>query len=67
MGRRLNPPPGDIAVDPARTPEYGIDLYRNIETLGLKVKTIAPAHGAGAKPYDNLKKAIGVIPVGAAG
>ena len=28
----------------------------------LDVKTIAPAHGAGPKPYDNLKKAIGIIP-----
>jgi hypothetical protein len=22
----------------------------------------APAHGAGPKPYDNLKKAIGILP-----
>jgi len=27
------------------------------------VKTIAPAHGFGPKPYDNLKKAIGLIPL----
>jgi len=26
------------------------------------VRTIAPAHGAGPKPFDNLKKAIGLIP-----
>jgi len=25
------------------------------------VKTLAPAHGAGPKPFDNLKKAIGLI------
>jgi len=26
------------------------------------VKTIAPAHGAAPKPFDNLKKAIGLLP-----
>ena len=66
-GDGYNPPNGDDPRDFGRTPEYGIDLYRNIEQLGLKVKTIAPAHGAGARPYDNLKKAIGIIPVAAAG
>ncbi len=66
-GDGYNPPNGDDPRDFGRTPEYGIDLYRNIEQLGLKVKTIAPAHGAGARPYDNLKKAIGVIPVATAG
>jgi len=29
----------------------------------LDVKTDAPAHGSGASPYDNLKKAIGLIPL----
>jgi len=29
----------------------------------LDVKTVAPAHGSGAKPYDNLKKAHRMIPV----
>jgi hypothetical protein len=27
------------------------------------VKTIAPAHGAGPKPYENLLKAIGLMPL----
>jgi hypothetical protein len=39
-----------------------IDLYRAITTNKLDVATIAPAHGAGARPFDNLRKAIGVIP-----
>jgi glyoxylase-like metal-dependent hydrolase (beta-lactamase superfamily II) len=64
-GDGYNPPPGNAPRDPARTPEYGIDLYRNILALHLNVKTIAPAHGAGAKPYENLLKAIGVLPVDA--
>lgn len=62
-GDGYNPPAGADPRDFGRTPEYGIDLYRNITTLGLNVKTIAPAHGSGAKPYDNLKKAIGLLPV----
>jgi hypothetical protein len=33
--------------------------------LNLNVKTIAPAHSTRAVPYDNLKKAIGVMPVSA--
>jgi len=32
-------------------------------TNNLDVKTIAPAHGSAAKPYDNLKKAIERIPL----
>jgi glyoxylase-like metal-dependent hydrolase (beta-lactamase superfamily II) len=64
-GDGYNPPEGNDPRDFARTPEYGIDLYRNIMALNLNVKTIAPAHGAGAKPYDNLRKAIGVLAVDA--
>ena len=60
-GDGYNPPAGEDPRDPARTPEYGIDLYRNIMDLKLNVKTIAPAHGSGAKPFDNLKKAIGMM------
>ena len=53
-----------VAFDPlARTPEQSIDLYRVITTLNLDVKTIAPAHGAGPKPFDDLKKHIGLIPL----
>jgi glyoxylase-like metal-dependent hydrolase (beta-lactamase superfamily II) len=61
-GDGYNPPAGDDPRDPSRTPEYGIDLYRNITQLNLNVERIAPAHGAGARPFDNLRKAIGVIP-----
>jgi glyoxylase-like metal-dependent hydrolase (beta-lactamase superfamily II) len=60
-GDGYNPPAGNDARDPARTPEQGIDLYRAITANNLDVKTIAPAHGAGPKPFDNLKKAIGLI------
>jgi glyoxylase-like metal-dependent hydrolase (beta-lactamase superfamily II) len=59
-GDGYNPPAGDPR-DPARTPEQSIDLYRVITANNLDVKTIAPAHGAGPKPFDNLKKAIGLI------
>jgi glyoxylase-like metal-dependent hydrolase (beta-lactamase superfamily II) len=60
-GDGYNPPAGNDARDPARTPEQSIDLYRVITANNLDVKTIAPAHGAGPKPFDNLKKAIGLI------
>jgi glyoxylase-like metal-dependent hydrolase (beta-lactamase superfamily II) len=62
-GDGYNPPAGDDPRDPARTPEQMIDLYRIITMHNLDVKTIAPAHGFGPKPYDNLKKAIGLIPL----
>jgi glyoxylase-like metal-dependent hydrolase (beta-lactamase superfamily II) len=62
-GDGYNPPAGNDPRDFARTPEQMIDLYRVITTNNLDVKTIAPAHGSGAKPFDNLKKAIGLIPL----
>jgi len=62
-GDGYNPPAGDDPRDPARTPEQMIDLYRFITVNNLDVRTIAPAHGSGAKPFDNLKKAIGLIPL----
>jgi hypothetical protein len=49
--------------DSVRTPEQMIDLYRIITMNNLDVRTIAPAHGFGPRPYDNLKKAIGLIPM----
>lgn len=61
-GDGYNPPAGDDPRDPSRTPEYGIDLYRNVTRLNLNVVTIAPAHSTRAVPYDNLKKAIGILP-----
>lgn len=60
-GDGYNPPPGDDPIDPARTPEYGIDLIRVINENNLNVRTIAPAHGAGSRPYDNLRKAAGLM------
>jgi glyoxylase-like metal-dependent hydrolase (beta-lactamase superfamily II) len=62
-GDGYNPPAGDDPRDPVRTPEQMIDLYRAITMNNLDVKTVAPAHGSGAKPYDNLKKAIGLVPL----
>ena len=62
-GDGYNPPEGNEVRDLGRTPEQGIDLYRVITMNNLDVKTIAPAHGSGAKPFDNLKKAIGLIPL----
>jgi glyoxylase-like metal-dependent hydrolase (beta-lactamase superfamily II) len=62
-GDGYNPPEGDDPRDPARTPEFGIDLYRNIIASGVNVERIAPAHGAGARPFDNLRKAIGLMAV----
>jgi glyoxylase-like metal-dependent hydrolase (beta-lactamase superfamily II) len=61
-GDGYNPPEGNDPRDFARTPEQTIDLYRVITMNNLDVATIAPAHGSGAKPFDNLKKAIGLIP-----
>src|SRR6266850_1480290 len=61
-GDGYNPPAGDDPRDPARTPEYGIDLYRNITQLNLNIERVAPAHSSRAVPYDNLKKAIGILP-----
>jgi glyoxylase-like metal-dependent hydrolase (beta-lactamase superfamily II) len=61
-GDGYNPPEGADPRDPVRTPEQMIDLYRVITMNNLDVRTIAPAHGAAPKPYDNLKKAIGLIP-----
>jgi glyoxylase-like metal-dependent hydrolase (beta-lactamase superfamily II) len=62
-GDGYNPPEGTDPRDLARTPEQAIDLYRVITMNNLDVKTIAPAHGFGPKPFDNLKKAIGLVPL----
>jgi glyoxylase-like metal-dependent hydrolase (beta-lactamase superfamily II) len=61
-GDGYNPPQGDDPRDTVRTPEQMIDLYRIITLNNLDVRTVAPAHGFGPKPYDNLKKAIGLVP-----
>jgi len=61
-GDGYNPPEGNDARDLVRTPEQGIDLYRIISMNNLDVRTIAPAHGVAPKPFDNLKKAIGMLP-----
>jgi glyoxylase-like metal-dependent hydrolase (beta-lactamase superfamily II) len=62
-GDGYNPPEGNDPRDTARTPEQAIDLYRVITSNNLDVKTIAPAHGFGPKPFDDLKKAIGLLPL----
>jgi glyoxylase-like metal-dependent hydrolase (beta-lactamase superfamily II) len=62
-GDGYNPPAGDDPRDPARTPEFGIDLYRSIVESRVNVERIAPAHGAGVRPFDNLRKAIGLMAV----
>jgi glyoxylase-like metal-dependent hydrolase (beta-lactamase superfamily II) len=62
-GDGYNPPEGNDPRDLVRTPEQMIELYRVITANNLDVKTIAPAHGAAPKPFDNLKKAIGLIPL----
>jgi glyoxylase-like metal-dependent hydrolase (beta-lactamase superfamily II) len=61
-GDGYNPPEGNDPRDFVRTPEQMIDLYRVITMNKLDVATIAPAHGSGAKPFDNLRQAIGLIP-----
>jgi glyoxylase-like metal-dependent hydrolase (beta-lactamase superfamily II) len=61
-GDGYNPPEGNNPRDLARTPEQGIELYRVISMNNLDVRTIAPAHGVAPKPFDNLKKAIGLLP-----
>jgi glyoxylase-like metal-dependent hydrolase (beta-lactamase superfamily II) len=60
-GDGYNPPAGDDPRDPARTPEYGIDLYRNITERKLNVERLAPARRRRARPFSNLAKAIGLI------
>jgi glyoxylase-like metal-dependent hydrolase (beta-lactamase superfamily II) len=62
-GDGYNPPQGSDPRDLARTPEQAIDLYRAVTMNKLDVKTIAPAHGFGPKPFDDLKKQIGLIPL----
>jgi glyoxylase-like metal-dependent hydrolase (beta-lactamase superfamily II) len=62
-GDMYNPPPGPDPRDLARTNEYVEGLYHDIaDRLKLDVTTIAPVHGLPV-PFDNLKKAIGLIPV----
>ena len=61
-GDGYNPPEGNDARDLGRTPEQGVDIYRIITMNNLDVRTLAPAPGAGPKPFDNLKKGIGMLP-----
>jgi len=35
---------------------------RFITVNNIDVRTIAPAHGVAPKPFDNLKKAVGLLP-----
>ena len=58
-GDGYNPPAGDDPRDPTRTPEYGLDLWKNVQRLKLNPARIAPVHGR-VVPFENLKIAIGV-------
>lgn len=57
-----NPPAGDDPRDRSRTNEFLSGLYDNIQRLRLDVTTLAPLHGR-VVPFDNLKKALGLLPV----
>jgi glyoxylase-like metal-dependent hydrolase (beta-lactamase superfamily II) len=58
-GDGYNPPAGDDPRDPTRTPEYGLQLYENVQRLKLNPVRIAPVHGR-VVPFENLKIAMGV-------
>ena len=58
-GDGYNPPPGDDPRTPDRTPEYGLQLYENVQRLKLNPARIAPVHGR-VVPFDNMKVAIGL-------
>ena len=58
-GDGYNPPPGDDPRTPDRSPEYGLQLYENVQRLKLNPARIAPVHGRGV-PFENMKIAIGV-------
>jgi hypothetical protein len=58
-GDGYNPPPGDDPRTPNRTPEYGLQLYENVQRLKLNPARIAPVHGR-VVPFDNMKIAIGL-------
>ena len=63
-GDMYNPPSGSDPRDLARTNEYADNLYDNIvNRLKLDVRLLAPIHGLPV-PFDNLKKAIGLMPLG---
>jgi len=58
-GDGYNPPAGEDPRDPTRTPEYGLDIWENVQRLKLNPARIAPVHGR-VVPFENLKIAIGV-------
>ena len=58
-GDGYNPPPGDDPRTPDRSPEYGMQLYDNVQRLKLNPARIAPVHGR-VVPFENMKIAIGV-------
>lgn len=62
-GDMYNPPAGNDPRDPARTNEFADSLYDNVANrFKLDVQLMVPVHGRPV-PFDNLKKAIGVLPV----
>jgi hypothetical protein len=52
----------DSASEAAKNSVPNAALFAVNHSDCLDVTTIAPAHGAVPKPYDNLKKAIGLLP-----
>jgi glyoxylase-like metal-dependent hydrolase (beta-lactamase superfamily II) len=60
-GDGYNPPPGDDPRTPDRSPEFGLQLYENVQRLKLNPARIAPVHGR-VVPFENMKIAIGVSP-----
>ena len=47
------------APPPSTPPANAVDLYETVESLGLDVATIAPVHGRGAAPFEELATFIG--------
>ena len=58
-GDGYNPPPGDDPRTPDRSPEYGMQLYENVQRLKLNPARIAPVHGR-VVPFENMKIALGI-------
>jgi len=58
-GDGYNPPAGDDPRTPDRSPEYGMQLYDNVQRLKLNPARIAPVHGR-VVPFENMKIALGI-------
>jgi glyoxylase-like metal-dependent hydrolase (beta-lactamase superfamily II) len=58
-GDGYNPPAGDDPRDPTRAPDFGLQLYENVQRLKLNPARIAPVHGR-VVPFENMKIALGI-------